>query len=59
MANHLIIDAGRQPPQIHCTLCGAAQDLPLPMPIHQLDEISRDWHAQHRRCKPRQERADV
>jgi hypothetical protein len=51
VADHLIIDASRQPPQIRCTHCGAAQDLQLPMPIPRLVAIEREWRAQHERCR--------
>ena len=50
MADHLIIDASRQPTQIRCTVCGAAQDLRFPIPIKELATLEREWAAAHRRC---------
>ena len=52
MADHLIIDASRQPPQIRCLHCGFAQDLQLPMPIKDLVALERRINAQHRGCNP-------
>jgi hypothetical protein len=50
MADHLIIDSSRQPSQIRCTRCGAAQDLQLPMPITALVRLEREWRSKHLRC---------
>jgi hypothetical protein len=50
MGDHLIIDASRQPPQIRCTVCGAAQDLLLPMSITQLVKTERQWRRKHTSC---------
>jgi hypothetical protein len=58
MGDHLIIDASRQPPQIRCTHCGAAWDLPLPMPIQQLVKTERQWRRAHIRCDKTSTSAD-
>jgi hypothetical protein len=50
MADHLIIDASRQPSQIRCTRCGAAQDLQLPMPITSLVRLEQEWRRKHLKC---------
>jgi hypothetical protein len=52
MADHLIIDASRQPSQIRCLHCGFAQDLQLPMAITELVALERRINAEHRGCKP-------
>lgn len=51
LADHLIIDASRQPSQIRCLHCGFAQDLQLPMPINDLVALERRISAEHRACK--------
>jgi hypothetical protein len=53
MPDHLIIDLGRQPSQIRCLHCGFAQDLQLPMAIHELAALERRINAEHRTCRPR------
>jgi hypothetical protein len=53
LADHLIIDASRQPSQIRCLRCGFAQDLQLPMAIRELAALERRINAEHRGCKPR------
>jgi hypothetical protein len=52
MTDHLIIDSSREPSQIRCLHCGFAQDLKLPMWIHELVALERRINAQHRNCKP-------
>jgi hypothetical protein len=50
MNDHLVIDASRQPSQIRCLHCGAAQDLALPMWISELVILEEAWRKQHGRC---------
>jgi hypothetical protein len=57
VADHLVIDASRQPSQIRCLHCGAAQDLALPMRISELVILEETWRKKHNRC--RQSRHDV
>jgi hypothetical protein len=52
MADHIIIDATRNPSQIRCLHCGFAQDLQLPMAIRELATLERRINAKHRSCKP-------
>lgn len=52
MAEHLIIDASRQPNQIRCLHCGFAQDLRMPIAIRDLVALERRINAEHRRCRP-------
>ncbi len=51
MADHLVVDASRQPAQIRCFHCGGAQDLALPMRVSKLVILEATWRQQHRRCK--------
>jgi hypothetical protein len=50
MNDHLVIDASREPSQIRCLHCGAAQDLALPMRISELVILEETWRKQHSRC---------
>lgn len=50
MNDHLVIDASREPSQIRCLRCGAAQDLALPMRISELVILEEAWRKQHGRC---------
>jgi hypothetical protein len=52
LADHLIIDASRQPSQIRCLHCGFAQDLQLPMAIPDLVALQRRVEAEHKGCRP-------
>jgi hypothetical protein len=54
MADHIVIDASRQPAQIRCLHCGFAQDLRLPMAIHELVALERWITFKHRKCKRQQ-----
>jgi len=47
MADHLFLDASRQPAVFRCTRCGACQPVVFPMAINRLAELERQFRQEH------------
>jgi hypothetical protein len=52
MTARCVLDYASQPPVFRCLACGATQVVPLPLPITEVVQLSEQFQADHRRCRP-------
>lgn len=55
MNDHCVLDYAHQPPLFRCLECGDTHEAPLPMAITQLVQLSDQFVARHRACRPRRQ----
>jgi hypothetical protein len=48
--HHCVIDLSSQPPLFLCELCGAEQELQLPISLHEAARLGEEWMEQHAEC---------
>lgn len=53
--DHCVIDLCAQPPRFRCELCGAEQELQLPIPLHEAAWLGEQFTEQHASCSEPEE----
>ena len=50
MIDHCVIDLAAAPPVFRCELCGAEQELELPISLHEAAWLGEQWVEEHAAC---------
>lgn len=50
MTDHCVIDLAAQPPLFRCELCGASDELELPISLHEAARLGVQFMAEHAGC---------
>jgi len=50
MSDHCVIDLAAEPPVFRCEICGAEQELELPIPLHKAAWLGKQWVREHDAC---------
>jgi hypothetical protein len=50
MSDHCVIDLAAEPPVFRCEICGAEQEVELPIPLHEAAWLGEQWVEEHDAC---------